>query len=261
MRLGRAQSRVWGEVASAAHVSIGSSMRRPTSIVQAQAVRRALFSWPHPKDNRRHPARLAQDGAVPRPASGVPAYPRAGDLNESTNIPDGGRCGNCRLTATGVGESQGPVGQPPAGGGQAGGRGGGRGRGGPANVSARMARIAIMSLNHSSIIKLPWQEATPERTLSVFDLPKSYVDVYGVRNVEFQSNHVAQDDDAPDLAYIKELRARLDAAGSKANRIDVEIGTMAQMGPDSKAAAPAATPARPGSRARRNGSTSHRPSA
>jgi hypothetical protein len=126
--------------------------------------------------------------------------------------------------------------------GQAGGRGtagGGRGRGGsPANVSAeKLARIGMMSLNHSSIIKLPWQEATPARTLDIFDLPQYYVDLYGVRNVEFQSNHVAQDADAPDLAYVKQLRARLDAAGSKANQINIEIGTMAQMGPDGKAAA------------------------
>ena len=33
------------------------------------------------------------------------------------------------------------------------------------------------------------------------------------------------------------MRARLDAAGSKANEINIEIGTMAQMGPDGKAAA------------------------
>jgi hypothetical protein len=141
------------------------------------------------------------------------------------------------LTATGMGQGQAPASPQPAGAAQAGGRGG-RGRGGPANVSAqKLARIAIMTLNHSSIIKLPWQEATPARTLDIFDLPKYYVDVYGVRNVEFQSNHIAQNADTPDLAYIKELRARLDAAGSKANQINIEIGTMAQMGPDGKAAA------------------------
>jgi hypothetical protein len=142
------------------------------------------------------------------------------------------------LTATGLGQGQPPAGPAPAGAAQAGGRGGGRGRGGPANVSAqKLARIAIMTLNHSSIIKLPWQEASPARTLDIFDLPKYYVDIYGVRNVEFQSNHIAQNADTPDLAYIKELRARLDAAGSKANQINIEIGTMAQMGPDGKAAA------------------------
>ena len=149
-----------------------------------------------------------------------------------------GAAGVVGLTATGIGQGQPPAGPPSAGAAQAGGGGGGRGRGGPANVSAqKLARIAIMTLNHSSIIKLPWQEATPARTLDIFDLPKYYVDVYGVRNVEFQSNHIAQSADNPDLAYIKELRARLDASGSKANQINIEIGTMAQMGPDGKAAA------------------------
>ncbi len=138
------------------------------------------------------------------------------------------------LTGTAIGQGQPPAGPPSAGAAQA----GGRGRGGPANVSAqKLARIAIMTLNHSSIIKLPWQEAAPLRTLDIFDVPKYYVDVYGVRNVEFQSNHIAQNADNPDLAYIKELKARLDAAGSKANQINIEIGTMAQMGPDGKAAA------------------------
>jgi hypothetical protein len=141
------------------------------------------------------------------------------------------------FTTTGFGQ-----GQAPAGGAQAGGRGGGgggRGRGGsPANVSAqKLARIGMMTLNHSSIIKLPWQDATPERTLNIFDVAQFYVDAYGVRNVEFQSNHVAQNNDSPDLAYIKELRASLDKAGSKANQINIEIGTMAQMGADGKAAA------------------------
>src|SRR6185503_8307265 len=130
--------------------------------------------------------------------------------------------------------------QPPAQGreGGRGGRGGGRGRGGPANVSAeKLARVEIMTLNHNSMIKLPWQEATPQRTLDIFDLPQYYVDVYGVRHVQFQSNHVAQNNDNPDLSYIRELRAKLDAAGAKAHQINIEIGTMAQMGPDGKAAA------------------------
>ena len=142
------------------------------------------------------------------------------------------------LAATGMGQGQAPAGPPATGAPQGAGRGGGGGRGGPANVPAhKLARIAIMTLNHNSILKLPWQEATPARTLDIFDLPKYYVDLYGVRNVEFQSNHVAQDADNPDMAYIKELRARLDAAGAKANQINIEIGTMAQLGPDGKAAA------------------------
>src|SRR5262245_36180401 len=141
------------------------------------------------------------------------------------------------MAATGL--AQAPA-QQPAGQGREGGRGGrgGRGRGGPANVSAeKLARIEIMTLNHSSMIKLPWQEATPQRTLDIFDLPQYYVDVYGVRNVQFQSNHVAQNNDNPDLSYIRDLRAKLDAAGTKAHQINIEIGTMAQIGPDGKAAA------------------------
>ena len=93
-----------------------------------------------------------------------------------------------------------------------------------------------MTLNHSNIIKLPWQEATPQRTLDIFDLPQYDVDVYGVRNVQFQSNHVAQNNDNPDLSGTGELRAKLDAAGAKGHQINIEIGTMAQMGPDGKAA-------------------------
>jgi hypothetical protein len=133
------------------------------------------------------------------------------------------------LTATGLGQAQAPAGAPPAGAAQAGGRGGGRGRGGsPANVSAqKLARIEIMTLNHSYMIKLPWQEATPERTLDIFDLGRFYVEAYGVKNVQFQSNHVAQNNDQPDLEYVKQLRASLDKAGAKANQINIEIGTMA----------------------------------
>jgi len=140
------------------------------------------------------------------------------------------------LGATGFGQA--PA-QAPAQGREGGRGGGGRGRGGPpANATPeKLARIEIMTLNHSNIIKLPWQEATPQRTLDIFDLPQYYVDVYGVRNVQFQSNHVAQNNDNPDLSYIRELRAKLDAAGAKAPQINIEIGTMAQMGPDGKAAA------------------------
>jgi hypothetical protein len=120
------------------------------------------------------------------------------------------------MAASGLAQAPAPA--QPAGQGREGGRGGrgGRGRGGPANVSAeKLARIEIMTLNHSNMIKLPWQEATPQRTLDIFDLPQYYVDVYGVRNVQFQSNHVSKDNDNLDMSYIRELRAKLDAAGTR----------------------------------------------
>ncbi len=106
----------------------------------------------------------------------------------------------------------------------------GRRRLGPANVPAeRIARIEIMTLNHDSILKLPWRPASPERTLDIFDLPQYYVDTYGVRKVQFQSYHVAEDFHKLDMAYIRELRAKLDAAGAQANQINIEIGTMANI--------------------------------
>jgi hypothetical protein len=135
---------------------------------------------------------------------------------------------------------QAPAGQPPAAGQAQGGRGGrGGGRGGPANVPpARLARIAMMTLNHGAIMRTPWAaNPTPNQTMSVLDLPQYYVDTYGIRDIEFQHGHLAKDTTNPDPEFFKEMKAKLDAAGSRANQINIEIGTMAQMGPDGKAAA------------------------
>ena len=137
----------------------------------------------------------------------------------------------------GQGQAPAPAGQAPAGQGGRGGRGGGRG--GPANVpAAKLARIAIMTLNHGNMLKLPWNaNPNPNQTLALMDLPQYYIDLYGVRDVEFQHGHVAQDTSNPDAAFFKELKAKFDAVGSRANQINIEIGTMAQLGPDGKAAA------------------------
>ena len=104
--------------------------------------------------------------------------------------------------------------------------------------AAKLARIAIMTLNHGSMLKLPWNaNPNPNQTLALMDLPQYYIDTYGVRDVEFQHGHLAQDTSNPDAAFFKELKAKFDAVGSRANQINIEIGTMAQMGPDGKAAA------------------------
>ena len=73
--------------------------------------------------------------------------------------------------------------------------------------------------------------------MAVLDLPQSYVDTYGIHDLEFQHGHLAKDTSNPDPEFFKEMKAKLDAAGSRANQINIEIGTMAQMGPDGKAAA------------------------
>jgi hypothetical protein len=150
-----------------------------------------------------------------------------------------GAAGVAGTAGLGWGQGQTPAGQaPPAG--QGGGRGGGGGgRGGPANVpAAKLARIAIMTLDHGSMLRLPWNtNPNPNQTLALMDLPQYYVDMYGVRKVEFQHTHVAQDTTNPDPAFFKEMKAKLDAVGSRANQINIEIGTMAQLGADGKAVA------------------------
>jgi hypothetical protein len=150
-----------------------------------------------------------------------------------------GAAGVVGTPGLGWGQGQTPVGAAQPAGQGPGRGGGGGGRGGPANVpAAKLARIAIMTLNHGSMLKLPWNtNPGPNQTLALMDLPQYYVDMYGVRNVEFQHTHVAQDTTNPDPGFFKEMKAKLDAVGSRANQINIEIGTMAQLGADGKAVA------------------------
>ena len=150
-----------------------------------------------------------------------------------------GAAGVAGSSALGRGQGQTPAGQAPPAGQGAGRGGGGGGRGGPANVpAAKLARIGIMTLNHGSMLRLPWNASpNPNQTLALMDLPQDYIDMYGVRNVEFQHGHLAQDTTNPDPAVFKEMKAKLDAVGSRANQINIEIGVMAQMGADGKAVA------------------------
>jgi hypothetical protein len=93
----------------------------------------------------------------------------------------------------------------------------------PANVSPdKLARISLMTLNFGTILKLPDQQPSPERTLELFDLPQMYVDVYGVHNVEFQHSHIVKAETDP--SFIEELKARVDAAKSQITQINLEFG-------------------------------------
>ena len=87
--------------------------------------------------------------------------------------------------APATGARQGGPGAP-AGGGQAqGGRG--RGRGPAAVPPAKLARISLMTLNFNPYIREPGNAAPgPDQTLTAFDLPKMYVESYGVHNIEYQ---------------------------------------------------------------------------
>jgi hypothetical protein len=86
----------------------------------------------------------------------------------------------------------------------------------------KLARISIMSLDFNNILKLPGQEPSAEHTLDLFDLPQMYVDVYGVHNVEFQHSHLVKAETDP--AFIKEMKARVDAVKSQITQINLEFG-------------------------------------
>jgi sugar phosphate isomerase/epimerase len=133
-------------------------------------------------------------------------------------------------TAARVGFAQG---QPPAGvpgaqpGPQAGRGGGGQGRGPqPANVPAhKLERISLMQLNWNPYLRPADPNATPtaDQTLTVFDLPKAYVDMYGVRNIEYQHAQIVRSETDPN--FVKELKARLDENKVRMTQINLEFGT------------------------------------
>jgi sugar phosphate isomerase/epimerase len=103
--------------------------------------------------------------------------------------------------------------------------GGGRGRG-PAPVAPeKLARISLMTLNFGAYFKTPrTQNPTPEQTMTPFDLPKMYVENYGVHNIEYQHETIVESETDP--AFIKELKARLDENKMTMTQINLEFGTV-----------------------------------
>jgi sugar phosphate isomerase/epimerase len=123
--------------------------------------------------------------------------------------------------------AQGTQAQPPAGrqgGANAQGRGG-RGRG-PAPVAPeKLARVSLMTLDFNAYVKNPNnQNPTPEQTLTPFDLPKMYVEMYGVHNIEYQHETIRQSE--TDQAFIKELKAKLDESKATMTQINLEFGAV-----------------------------------
>ena len=116
--------------------------------------------------------------------------------------------------------------------------GGGRGAGSPANVpAAKLARVSLMTLNFRNMLKFPWtQNPNDTQTLDVFDLPKMYQDVYGVSHIEFQHDHLVNGEQtAPDTAFFREMRAKLDAAKVTATQVNIEIGEIPNLAGEARA--------------------------
>jgi len=150
----------------------------------------------------------------------------------------GTAAGAAGIAAFGIGGgAQAPA--PPAGG-QAPAAGRGRGAapignpGTPAMVPAsKLARISLMQLNFNGLL-IPQPSAnnpnpTPNanQTLTIFDLPKVYVENYGVHNIEFQHGNIIKVETDPN--YIKELKAKLDEYKMTMTQVNLEIGAVESM--------------------------------
>ena len=111
----------------------------------------------------------------------------------------------------------------------------------PANVPAmKLARVSIMTACFGSMLKFPWtQNPNETQTLSVFDLPKMYRDIYGVSHIEFQHNHLIDTSGndqqrPPDPNFFREMRAKLDAAAVITSQVNIEIGTIPNLAGDAR---------------------------
>jgi hypothetical protein len=80
-------------------------------------------------------------------------------------------------------------------------------------------RIAIMTLNFQSMLKLPDLPEGPNRTLELFAVPEMLADRYGVHKVEFQHYHIP----STEPSYLKELRAQIEKTRSRMTQINLEF--------------------------------------
>ena len=125
-----------------------------------------------------------------------------------------GAAGLAGLSRTGWAQGRQTVPGPPA---------AGRGRG-PADVpAAKLARVSLMTLNFNSY-RIPnnGTPTNPDQTMTVFDLPKMYVDMYGVHNIEFQIDDIRKSETDPN--FIKEMKAKLDENKMTMTQVNMEFG-------------------------------------
>ncbi len=84
---------------------------------------------------------------------------------------------------------------------------------------ARLARIAIMTLNFSNMLKTP---TNPNGEIDIRDIGQMYMDMYGVRNIEMQHSHFHSTEES----WLRELKARYDRTQSRVTNINLEFGGM-----------------------------------
>jgi hypothetical protein len=93
--------------------------------------------------------------------------------------------------------------------------------------AAKLDRIAIMTLNFQSILKVPDVDDNPNRTLALFDIAEMIADKYGVHKVEFQHYHIP----STEPSYLKELRGRIEKSRSRMTQINLEFSGLTMSAP------------------------------
>ena len=88
-------------------------------------------------------------------------------------------------------------------------------------------RIAIMTLNFQSILKVPDVEDNPNRTLELFDIAQMIADKYGVHKVEFQHYHIP----STEPSYLKDLRSHIEKSKSRMTQINLEFSGLNMSAP------------------------------
>jgi sugar phosphate isomerase/epimerase len=147
-------------------------------------------------------------------AAGIAAFGAAA----SAQAPAGGRAQQAGRGGRGRGNTYSPYGQP----------------GSPADVPAeKLARISLMQLNFNSVLQPnpgSRNPATPYQTLTIFDLPRVYVEAYGVRNLEFQLDRIVQSETDPD--FIRRVKDALAEHNVTMSQVNLEIGAAQGMTAD-----------------------------
>ena len=99
----------------------------------------------------------------------------------------------------------------------------------------KLARISLMQLNFNSVLMPDPNRHESDRrrnqTVALFDLPKVYVESYGVHNIEFQLDRIVQVSET-DPSFIKELKAKLDEYKVTMSQVNMEIGAAQGMTAD-----------------------------
>jgi len=88
-------------------------------------------------------------------------------------------------------------------------------------------RIAIMTLNFQSMLKVPDEAESPTRTLELFDIAEMIADKYGVHKVEFQHYHIP----STEPSYLKDLRSHIEKSKSRMTQINLEFSGLNMSAP------------------------------